>query len=614
MANPNAEQNGLLDQDGSLEDKGRSKGRVVCWVLILLVAMAAIVLMVLFIPGRKGSIVPLPRLDPCTFNNGGCQHNCSSVNDTNVECSCFEGYSLANDDKSCDDIDECTTEAGDCEQICHNLVASFTCSCNEGYLNTCNDIDECSTEANDCGQICMNQEPFFNCSCYEGYLLNDDGKTCDDIDECTTEANDCEQICLNQEPFFNCSCFEGYLLNDDGKTCGDIDECTTETNNCEQICNNQEPFFNCSCIEGYLLNDDGKTCDDIDECSTDANDCEQICHNQQPYFNCSCDEGYLLNDDAKTCDDIDECMTDDGGCEQICKNTEASFNCLCETGFALNADGKTCTVKIFYSDSLSGIYSIVAGGDPQMLSQSDGAYGIDYDCTSGYLFWSSVEQNAIFRGKLEDGKITEEETIVETGVEIPTDVAVDWVNGNVYWADNEHELIASASLDGSSVTLDLLGDTERRDPLAVAVNPDAGFMYWGYEHRVDLATTEYGIERATLDGANSTILVDGLDALSGLKYDQYTDQLCWCDGVSTIECLDLATSEREVVTSEGRRPFDIAFTEDSIYWISTELNDIMELPRDDTSGQGQRFNIDAGNPRGITAGWRCDVDATQVAL
>ncbi|XP_070533718.1 pro-epidermal growth factor-like isoform X4 [Ptychodera flava] len=573
MANPNAEQNGLLDQDGSLEDKGRSKGRVVCWVLILLVAMAAIVLMVLFIPGRKGSIVPLPRLDPCTFNNGGCQHNCSSVNDTNVECSCFEGYSLANDDKSCDDIDECTTEAGDCEQICHNLVASFTCSCNEGYLNTCNDIDECSTEANDCGQICMNQEPFFNCSCYEGYLLNDDGKTCDDIDECTTE-----------------------------------------TNNCEQICNNQEPFFNCSCIEGYLLNDDGKTCDDIDECSTDANDCEQICHNQQPYFNCSCDEGYLLNDDAKTCDDIDECMTDDGGCEQICKNTEASFNCLCETGFALNADGKTCTVKIFYSDSLSGIYSIVAGGDPQMLSQSDGAYGIDYDCTSGYLFWSSVEQNAIFRGKLEDGKITEEETIVETGVEIPTDVAVDWVNGNVYWADNEHELIASASLDGSSVTLDLLGDTERRDPLAVAVNPDAGFMYWGYEHRVDLATTEYGIERATLDGANSTILVDGLDALSGLKYDQYTDQLCWCDGVSTIECLDLATSEREVVTSEGRRPFDIAFTEDSIYWISTELNDIMELPRDDTSGQGQRFNIDAGNPRGITAGWRCDVDATQVAL
>ena len=39
------------------------------------------------------------------------------------------------------DIDECSDGTHDCEQICNNNVGSFTCGCNNGYLQngpTCN--------------------------------------------------------------------------------------------------------------------------------------------------------------------------------------------------------------------------------------------------------------------------------------------------------------------------------------------------------------------------------------------------------------------------------------------------------------------------------------------
>ena len=40
------------------------------------------------------------------------------------------------------------------------------------------DIDECTEEQNDCDQICINTVGLYNCSCGMGYLLNEDGYQC----------------------------------------------------------------------------------------------------------------------------------------------------------------------------------------------------------------------------------------------------------------------------------------------------------------------------------------------------------------------------------------------------------------------------------------------------
>ena len=43
------------------------------------------------------------------------------------------------------DIDECSAETDDCDQICTNTAGSYTCSCNSGYISgdggrTCNGV------------------------------------------------------------------------------------------------------------------------------------------------------------------------------------------------------------------------------------------------------------------------------------------------------------------------------------------------------------------------------------------------------------------------------------------------------------------------------------------
>ncbi|GCC19152.1 hypothetical protein chiPu_0020982 [Chiloscyllium punctatum] len=76
------------------------------------------------------------------------------------------------------DIDECATNTSNCEQVCHNTIGSFTCSCLPGYrinaTNTsrCDDIDECAINVANCQQSCTNSVGSFTCSCLPGFSIN----------------------------------------------------------------------------------------------------------------------------------------------------------------------------------------------------------------------------------------------------------------------------------------------------------------------------------------------------------------------------------------------------------------------------------------------------------
>ena len=57
------------------------------------------------------------------------------------------------------------------------------CTCDDGYAlsddeRTCVDINECTTRTHGCDQACVNTEGQFRCGCYVGYVLNDDLQTC----------------------------------------------------------------------------------------------------------------------------------------------------------------------------------------------------------------------------------------------------------------------------------------------------------------------------------------------------------------------------------------------------------------------------------------------------
>lgn len=83
----------------------------------------------------------------CGEGNGGCEGPCYSSNGKSV-CSCGDGLRLADDGKSCEDIDECAEHLAQCTQQCINKDPRksgipYTCSCDLGYSLDLQDRHQC---------------------------------------------------------------------------------------------------------------------------------------------------------------------------------------------------------------------------------------------------------------------------------------------------------------------------------------------------------------------------------------------------------------------------------------------------------------------------------------
>eukprot|EP00656_Telonema_subtile_P044842 TRINITY_DN510_c0_g1_i7.p1 TRINITY_DN510_c0_g1~~TRINITY_DN510_c0_g1_i7.p1 ORF type:complete len:751 (+),score=116.65 TRINITY_DN510_c0_g1_i7:127-2379(+) len=118
-------------------------------------------------------------IDECLANNGNCEHTCENTVG-GYSCSCKPGFQLSSNPAShgfvCDDFDECRpkspqdpTHNCDAHGSCHNTVGGFTCSCDRGYqLNpdghTCDDVDECSVNNGNCEHTCENTVGGHHCT------------------------------------------------------------------------------------------------------------------------------------------------------------------------------------------------------------------------------------------------------------------------------------------------------------------------------------------------------------------------------------------------------------------------------------------------------------------
>ncbi|PIK46326.1 putative fibrillin-1 [Apostichopus japonicus] len=320
-------------------------------------------------------------------------------------CSCKAGYTLAEDERTCQDIDECESSPCSVFADCTNTPGSYLCECQLGYYgngSSCEDINECEVGESTCysngtcvlepvscdqNAHCINTNGSFECSCNAGYRGT--GLECVDINECFEEYCHSNADCINLEGSVNCTCFAGY--HGDGiSSCLDINECLDHTvcnamadctntngsyicmcpdgyrgsgvNNCTNInecqenlddcdmrasCVDTDGSYNCTCGDGYTGN--GTTCENIDECLIGTNDCDEFaeCEDLDGSYTCRCMEGYFSDIIARegTCYDIDECSYGLADCDDSsrasCTNTEGSFICQCKDGFM--GDGYNCT-------------------------------------------------------------------------------------------------------------------------------------------------------------------------------------------------------------------------------------------------------------------------------
>ena len=296
---------------------------------------------------------PDPVLCPC-----GEQAVCSETVGS-YECSCPNGFVATGIE--CYDINECSTNAHDCDTDadCVNNLGSFECYCKDGYLGTgrtgdCNDIDECASNPCIPNSDCTNNVGSYSCACSAGFESFQ--SQCLDIDECLKpETNDCpaNSHCVNIEPGYQCVCDAGYTENAPfvdaaSYACTNEDECnpTVRTNPCpaNADCVDTVGSYECNCITGYVASVDGTTCNDDDECARTCPgaDCvckaNQECTNTEGSFTCACLDNFepAANPDDG-CTDIDECADGTHTCPTpngVCVNQQgAPFTCDCTTGY-----------------------------------------------------------------------------------------------------------------------------------------------------------------------------------------------------------------------------------------------------------------------------------------
>ncbi|CAG5126735.1 unnamed protein product, partial [Candidula unifasciata] len=328
----------------------------------------------------KAEVTPTPsdlneeqdvEVESCELNNP-CEQRCLDTKEGGIECRCYQGYRLASDLMSCEDIDECAEDAAVCApgQKCVNTRGRFTCTsvqtvqCPVGF--------QLNQTSNQCQPIPV--------QCAIGFAYSSVSRTCEDINECGLGIDTCRagERCENSIGSFACRrerhCGTGYTLDEESQKCIDNDECVLGTHNCDggYRCQNIQGSFRCvptACPEGYrfetskgecvpvqcpagLKPNEAGNCVDVDECEEiGLAVCgrHQRCVNTRGSYYCrnvvNCPAGYEPSE-SSGCQDIDECHRGTHKCsaDQHCINRQGTYFCQCPRGMRHDSAGRCVDV------------------------------------------------------------------------------------------------------------------------------------------------------------------------------------------------------------------------------------------------------------------------------
>ncbi|XP_072236089.1 low-density lipoprotein receptor-related protein 4 isoform X1 [Leuresthes tenuis] len=272
------------------------------------------------------------------------------------------------------------------------------------------------------------------------------------------------------------------------------------------------------------------------------------------------------------------CGTNNGGCSHLCLPSNKTYTCVCPTGFR-KVDHYNC------ADSLDKFLLFARRTDIRRISfdtedMSDdvipladvrNAVALDWDAKDGYIYWTDVTTDSINRA-LWNG--TRQEVVVDTSLESPAGLAIDWVTNKLYWTDAGTDRIEVSNADGSMRTVLIWENLDR--PRDIVVDPIGSFMYW----------TDWGanpkIERAGMDASSRIVIISSnLTWPNGLAIDYETKRLYWADaGMKTIEFGNFDGSDRQVlIGSQLPHPFGLTVHEDKLYWTDWQSKSIQSADK-----------------------------------
>ncbi|XP_019734684.1 low-density lipoprotein receptor-related protein 8-like [Hippocampus comes] len=447
----------------------------------------------------------------------------------------------------CDDDDDCSDNSD--EENCPRKTcapAEFAClngQCVPGRWR-CDGEPECPDGSDEAEETCSKQTcPPEKFDCGESNKCVSLSWRCDGERDCENGADeeDCAAALLTCRP--------------DEFQCGD-GSCIHGTKQCNKVNDCPDHSDESGCVNG------------LNECMINNGGCSHVCMDRPISFECHCPAGYQLLD-KKTCGDIDECENPDA-CSQICINYKGDFKCECYEGYEMDPVTKTCKAEgkspylLFTNRHEIRRIDLVKRDYSQVVSTQKNTVALDLDVANNRVFWCDRFHRKIYSAFIhEAGDPAQQVQLVDSSLQTPAGLALDWLQHNLYWTDSGDKSISVASVDGTKRRI--LINTDLSEPRAIALDPHHGFMYWS-----DWGTRAK-IEKAGMNGVDRQVLVaDNIEWPNGITLDVANRRLYWVDSkLHHIASVDLNGAHRRTHMTSAEtlgHPYALAVFEDRIYW------------------------------------------------
>jgi len=214
------------------------------------------------------------------------------------------------------------------------------------------------------------------------------------------------------------------------------------------------------------------------------------------------------------------------------------------------------------------------------------------------LFWGEADTDVI---KFYDLLTGQTSTIVDTNINYPVAMEVDYVDRKLYWIDYGTDQLKKSNFDGSDieVIVEDVGDI----PYGLALDQTNRKVYYPDRNAGDIYVVN-------MDGSNHIKVASGQSSPAGIAVDEINSKLYWTERVEngSLKRSDLDGNNSEYLISGSLSyPSPLAIYNNHIYWSNYGFAGVgATIERSNLDGSDQTTIIPSGTLIDVTYGLKID--------